>query len=111
MPATWDEIRTFGLSLPHTSETTSHGAPAVGVHDHTFMRYRPDDDTVVIACTLSEKRALLESHDPAMSTITRDDQNTVLLRLEHAELDNEVEEIITEAWRIAENQAKQARAL
>ncbi len=111
MPATWDEIRTFGLSLPHTTETTSHGSPAVGVHDHTFMRYRPDDDTVVIACTLSEKRALLESHDPAMSTITYDDLNTVLLRLEHAELDNEVEEIITEAWRIAENQAKQARAL
>jgi hypothetical protein len=111
MPATWDEIRTFGLSLPHTSETTSHGSPAVGVHDHTFMRYRPDDDTVVIACTLSEKRALLESHDPAMSTITRDDQDTVLLRLEHAELDNEVEEIITEAWRIAEIYAKQARAL
>ena len=111
MPATWDEIRTFGLSLPHTFETTSHGMPAVGVHDHTFMRFRPDDDTVVIACTLSEKRALLESHDPAMSTITRDDHDTVLLRLEHAELDNEVEEIITEAWRIAENQAKQARAL
>ena len=40
-----------------------------------------------------------------------DDQDTVLLRLEHAELDNEVDEIITEAWRIAENQAKQARAL
>jgi len=57
MPATWDEIRTFGLSPP---------------------RY---------------------------------DQDTVLLRLGHAELDNEVEEIITEAWRIAENQAKQARAL
>lgn len=109
MPATWDEIRTFGLSLPHTSGMTSHGTPAVGVHDHTFMRYRPDDDTVVIACTLSEKRALLESHDPAMSTITSDDQDTVLLRLEHAELDNEVEEIITEAWRIAENKSKQAR--
>ena len=106
MLATWDEIRTFGLSVPHTSETASQGTPAVGVHDHIFMRYRPDDDTVVIACTLSEKRALLESHDPAMSTITHDDQHTVLLRLEHAELDNEVEEIITEAWRIAETQAK-----
>ena len=111
MLAIWDEIRTFGLSLPHTSETTSHDMPAVGVHDHVFMQFRTDDDAVLIACTLSEKRALLESHDPAMSTMTHDDQDTVLLRLEHAELDNEVEEIITEAWRIAENQAKQARAL
>jgi hypothetical protein len=71
MPATWDEIRTFGLSLPHASWTTSHGSPAVGVHD----------------------------------------QDTVLLGLEHAELDPEVEQIITEAWRIAEIHAEQARAL
>ena len=41
----------------------------------------------------------------------RYDQDTVLLRLGHAELDNEVEEIITEAWRIADIEAKQARAL
>lgn len=111
MPTTWDEIRAFGLALPHTTESTWEGTPAVSVHDHPFMRLRPDDDTVVIACTLSEKRALLESHDPAMSTITHRDYDTVLLRLEHAELDNEVEEIITEAWRIAETQAKQAGAL
>jgi hypothetical protein len=37
--------------------------------------------------------------------------DTVLLRLEHAELDNEVEEIITEAWLTAETSAKQVRAL
>ena len=110
MPATWDEIRTFGLSLPHTAESTHDGMPEVSVHDHTFLRFRPDDDTVLIMTTPWEKRALLESRDPAMSTMSRDDQDTVLLRLEHAELDNEVEEIITEAWRIAEIYAKQVEA-
>jgi hypothetical protein len=106
MPATWDEIRTFGLTLPHTAESTSDGEPAVTVHDHAFMHFRPEDNTVLILCTLSEKRALLESRDPAMSTVKFDDQDTVLLRLEHAELDNEIEEVITEAWRIAETKAK-----
>jgi hypothetical protein len=106
MAATWNEIQEFGLSLPHAVESTSDGAPAVDVHDQTFMFLRPEDDTVVILCTLSEKRALLESHDPAMSTISADDHHSILLRLKHAELDNEVEEIITEAWRIAEAQAK-----
>ena len=111
MPATWDEIRAFGLTLPHTIESTSDGTPAVSVHDRIFMQYRSDDDTVVIMSTTWEKRALLESRDPAMSTVAHDDHVTVLLRLKEAELDNEVEEIITEAWRIAEIQAKQAGAL
>jgi hypothetical protein len=106
MPATWDEIRGFALTLPHTEETTREGMPAVKAHDHTFMHLRPIDDTVVILCTLSEKLALLESRDPAMSTVSKDNIDTILLRLKHAELDNEVEEIITEAWRIAEAQAK-----
>lgn len=106
MPATWNEIRGFALTLPHTAETTWSGMPAIQVHDQAFMHLRPVDDTVIILCTLSEKRALLESRDPAMSTVTVDDVDTIQLRLKHAELDNEVEEIITEAWRIAETQGK-----
>ena len=106
MPATWDEIRGFALTLPHTEETTWDRMPAVQVHDRAFLHLRPVDETVVILCTLTEKLALLESRDPAMSTVSKDNVDTILLRLKHAELDNEVEEIITEAWRIAEAQAR-----
>jgi hypothetical protein len=107
MPATWDEIRAFGLALPHTTESAADGFPVVKVHDRTFLRLRPDN-TVAIACTPSERKALVESLDPAMATI--EDSETILLKLPHAELDREVEEVITEAWRIADTQAKQADA-
>lgn len=106
MAATWDEILRFGLTLPDTAESTSYGTPAVKVLGRMFLRLCPKDDSVVVLCSMWEKEALLASADPAIFTTPHyDGHGSILLRLSEATMDSEVEELITEAWRIGESQA------
>lgn len=61
----------------------------------------------MILCTMSEKEALLNSGDPAIFTTSHyDGHGSILLRMSEAAIDAEIREIITEAWRIGESQAK-----
>ncbi|MGI9085170.1 MAG: MmcQ/YjbR family DNA-binding protein [Aeromicrobium sp.] len=107
MATTWDEILAFALTLPDTVESTSYGTPAAKVRGRLFLRSRPEDDAVVVLCTPWEKEALLQSGDPAMFTTPHYDGHPyILLKLSEAALDAEIEELLTEAWRIGEGQAK-----
>ncbi len=107
MPATWDELLEFALTLPDTAESTHYGTPAAKVRDRMFLRLREDEASVVVLCSMWEKEALLSSGDPAIFTTPHyDGHGSVLLNLHEASMDAEVEELITEAWRIGEAQAK-----
>lgn len=108
MVTTWNEILTFALTLPDTAEATHYGTPAAKVRDRMFLRLREDDESVVVLCSMWEKEALLSSGDPAIFTTPHyDGHGSVLLRLSEAAMDAEIEELITEAWRIGEGKAKQ----
>ena len=107
MPVTWDDLLEFALTLPDTAESTHWGTPAAKVRGRMFLRLREDDDSVVVLCSAWEKEALLSSGDPAIFTTPHyDGHGSVLLRLSEAAMDAEVRELVTEAWRIGESQAK-----
>jgi hypothetical protein len=107
MPVTWDDLLAFALTLPDTAASTHYGTPAAKVRDRMFLRLREDDDSVVVLCSQWEKEALLSSGDPAIFTNPHyDGHGSVLLRLSEATMDAEVRELVTEAWRIGESQAK-----
>jgi hypothetical protein len=111
--ATWDDVRRLALSLPGTSEGTSHGNMSWGVRDKGFVWERPlrksdyealgdsaPDGPILGARVehLVAKEALL-ADDPNVFFTTPhfDGYPAVLVRLEEISVED-LEEVIVEAW-------------
>jgi hypothetical protein len=106
VPSSWAEIRDFGLTLPDAEEITHEGKPALSVRGHMFVRSEPAYHSVIILCTPFERDALLGSGDPSIGIAPRTEgHDYVDLRLDIVEIDSDIRELVTEAWRIAEGQA------
>ena len=106
MTATWDEIREFALTLPEVRETTHDGHPAVSVDGHMFARLEQDGHSVIIMCSAWEKQVLLTSGDPAIgSAAPREAHEFVVLHMDGVDIDSDIKEMLTEAWRIAGSHA------
>ena len=100
MTVTEDDVRRLALSLPETTEKPSYGTPGFRVKDRLFARMREDDLLVVWCWDLDEKKALIESEPDKFCTVAHyDGYPMVLVRLEAVEID-ELEELLTESWRI-----------
>ncbi len=98
--ATEADVRRIALSLPATTEKPSYGMPGFRVRDRLFARVREDDAVVVFCADLAEKEALLASEpDVLFTTPHYDGSPTVLVRL-HAIDEEELTELLTEAWRV-----------
>jgi hypothetical protein len=104
---TLDDVRRIALSLPEVAEAPSYGAPAWRVRKKPFARLRTEHDVdadgevlVVWVADLEEKEALLAA-DPAVFTTTPhyDGYPTVLVRLQ-AVAEDELAELLTDAWRL-----------
>ena len=97
--ATEADVRRIALSLPATTEKPSYGTPGFRVRDKLFARMREDDVVVVFCADLAEKEALLASEpDVLFTTPHYDGHPSVLVRL-HAIDDDELSELLTDAWR------------
>lgn len=98
---TEDDVRRLALSLPETIEKPSYGTPGFRVKDRLFARMRDEGDLLVVWCwDLDEKQVLIESEPDKFCTVAHyDGHPMVLVRLEAVELD-ELEEVLTESWRI-----------
>jgi len=100
--ATEDDVRRIALSLPETTEKPWFRTPGWRVKDKSFLRIRSDAEggLVVFVADLDEKEALLASEPEVFFTTPHyDGYPVVLVRLEAVELD-ELEELITDSWRL-----------
>jgi hypothetical protein len=97
---TEDDVRRLALALPATSEKPSYGTPGFRVKDRLFARIREEGDVLVVWTGPGEKEALIEAEpDKFFSTPHYDGQEMVLARFGAIELD-ELEELLTESWRL-----------
>ena len=98
---TWEAVVGFGKTLPDVAESTWDGTPELVVHGKGFVRLLPEGDSLAIRCTLSEKDMLLHSLDPAIfTTHDYDGYGAILVHLDQYDDVTDLEELITEAWRI-----------
>jgi hypothetical protein len=111
--ADWDDVRRIALSLPDTSETTSHGHAFWRVRSKGFVWERPLRQSDLRALGdaapsgpilgarvehLIAKEALLATDPDAFFTIPHfDGFAAVLVRVDRISVDD-LEEVIVEAW-------------
>ena len=98
--ATSDDARRIALSLPETSEGPLYGTPGFRVRDKAFARLR-DDDEVLVAWVFGEddKEALIATEPEVFFTLPHyDGHPSVLVRLA-AIAEDELREVLTDAWR------------
>jgi hypothetical protein len=95
------DVRRIALSLPETTEKPSYGTPGFRVKDKLFARVREEGDALVVWCgDLAEKDALIASEPKKFFTTPHyDGHPTVLVRFGAVDVD-ELEELLTESWRI-----------
>jgi hypothetical protein len=98
---TEDDVRRIALSLPATTEKFSYGMPGFRVKDRLFARIREEGDVLVLWCSDGgEKLALIESEPEKFFTTPHyDGHPLVLVRFGAVDL-VELEELLTDAWRV-----------
>ena len=102
----WEPIVQFCSHLPDVEESTWEGTPALATRGRVFTHIRPELDVLVVACSQAEKDLLLSSGDPAMFTAPMyDGYGAILINLEPYDYINDLEEILTEGWRIMHSNA------
>ena len=101
--ATIDDVRRIALALPETDEHASYGGrPTWRVKKKFFLGVRTDHEGGMVARVgdVEEKEVLLAAEpDRFFTTPHYDGHPMVLVHLDAVELD-ELEEIITESWRL-----------
>ncbi len=97
--ATQADVTELALSLPHTTEKPSYGAPGFRVKAQLFARIRNEDGFVVCWVDGLEEKAAMLAAEPAKFTTTPhyDGHPTVLLQPAALERD-ELLELLTESW-------------
>jgi hypothetical protein len=96
-----DDVRRVALSLPATVEKPSYGTPGFRVRDKLFARIRPEGDVLLVWVSgEAEKHAMIASEPEKFFTTPHyDGHSTVLVRFD-AIGTTELEELLTEAWRL-----------
>jgi hypothetical protein len=97
---TEDDVRRVALALPATTEKPSYGTPGFRVKDKLFARIREESDVLVVWTGPGEKELLIEAEpEKFFTTAHYDGHDMVLVRFGAVEVD-ELEELLTESWRL-----------
>jgi hypothetical protein len=79
MPS-WDDVVRIALDLPQVGEATWYRTPALKVAGKGFARLRAEaEGLLVLLVPLEEKEALLQSGDPAYTTLPHYDGYAAIL--------------------------------
>ena len=101
--ATIDDVRRIALALPETDEHPSYGGrPSWRVKKKFFLGLRTDAEGGLVAkvADVEEKAALLDAEPEKFFTTPHYDGYPMVLVHVHAVDLGELEEIITESWRL-----------
>jgi hypothetical protein len=101
MPVTEADVRAVALSLPATTEKPSYGTPGFRVKDKLFARIREEGDVLVLWIDgLEEKAAMIEAEPRKFFTTPHYDGHPMVLVRFRAIGRKELEELLTESWRL-----------
>jgi hypothetical protein len=94
------DVRRLALGLPATTEKPSYGTPGFRVKDKLFARIREEGDVLAVWVDAGEKEALIAAEpDKFFTTPHYDGHPMVLVRFSAVDVD-ELEELLTESWRL-----------
>jgi hypothetical protein len=107
---TEDDVRACALAMPSTSERLSYGTPGFRVADKLFARIRDEGDVLVVWCADEAEKAALIGSAPEkyFTTPHYDGHASVLVRMNAIDYD-ELDELLTDAWRCRAPQRTVAR--
>jgi hypothetical protein len=99
---TEDDVRRIALSLPETDEHPSYGGrPSFRVKKRHFTSLREDGISIPVHVEdLDEKEALLASDEEKFFTTPHYDGHPMVLVRYRAVAVDELEELITDSWRL-----------
>lgn len=105
---TFDEVRSFALSLPEVYEKPSYGTPSFRLGKKQIARLLEDGERIVINCSELYRHALVEKNPEAFS-IPAHYQNYDMVVINLSKVDiNEFKELLTNSWhRVAPSGLKQ----
>ena len=96
--ATWKTVQKIAAKLPETEESTSYGTPSIKVKGKLVVRLREEGDVVAIY-TEDKEGQMAADPDVYFSTPHYDGYPMVLVRLPKI-TEQELREVVTDAWRI-----------
>lgn len=105
MSTTWPEVAEFATRFPRVIQATDAGKPSLSVDGVTFVSFVEATHSIRLLLSAAELKVILESRDPAMYLVDGDDPDVIRVWLDEVDLD-ELVELLTESWRIAENHAQ-----
>lgn len=102
MTATGDDVRSYALSLPETSEQFAWGMPVFRVERRLFLTLPDDETSMAVRCPVVDRDELVVA-EPAKFWIAAHEANNPWVRVRLAALDDaeEMRAIIQDSWRLA----------
>ncbi|MGI5221109.1 MmcQ/YjbR family DNA-binding protein [Nocardia sp. CA-290969] len=102
MTATGDDVRTFALSLPETTEQFAWGMPIFRVERRLFLTLPEDETSMAVRCPIVDRDELVIA-EPAKFWIAGHEAGNPWVRVRLAALDDqdELQAIVLDSWRLA----------
>ncbi|MGW0182317.1 MmcQ/YjbR family DNA-binding protein [Nocardia sp. NPDC003345] len=102
MTATGDDVRTYALSLPETSEQFTWGMPVFRVERRLFLTLPEDETSMAVRCPVVDRDELVLA-EPAKFWIAGHEAGNPWVRVRLAALDDaeEMRAIVLDSWRLA----------
>jgi len=102
MSATGDEVRSFVLSLPETSEQFTWGMPTFRVAGKLFLTLPENETSMAIRCPIVDRDELVLA-EPDKFWIATHEANNAWVRVRLAAIDDrdEMQAIAVDSWRQA----------
>ncbi|MCM6778621.1 MmcQ/YjbR family DNA-binding protein [Nocardia sp. CDC159] len=102
MSATGDDVRSFALSLPETTEQFQWGMPIFRVAGKLFLTLPEAETSMAVRCPIVERDELVRA-EPDKFWIAAHEANNAWVRVRLAALDDldELETIVRDSWQQA----------
>lgn len=102
MSATGDDVRSYALSLPETSEQFTWGMPTFRVAGKLFLTLPEGETSMAVRCPIADRDELVLA-EPDKFWIAAHEANNAWVRVRLAALDDrdELEAIVLDSWRLA----------
>ncbi|MEU4313004.1 MmcQ/YjbR family DNA-binding protein [Nocardia sp. NPDC024068] len=102
MTATGDDVRTYALSLPETSEQFTWGMPVFRVERRLFLTLPEDETSMAVRCPAVDRDELVVA-EPAKFWVAAHEANNPWVRVRLTALDDaeEMRAIVLDSWRLA----------
>ncbi|WP_431940608.1 MmcQ/YjbR family DNA-binding protein [Nocardia grenadensis] len=102
MTATGDDVRSYALALPATTEELAWGMPIFKVERRLFLTLPEDETSMAVRCPIVDRDELVQA-EPDKFWIAGHEAGNPWVRVRLAALDDldEMRDIVLDSWRLA----------